>query len=98
MKATTCFYIVGSLCTVLAISLYFAYIKKQQEKQEKQQKTKESFRGGGGSSGVALRYGGGGTAGGPPSGAPIEENTALCRSNADCGGRSPRCGSNGFCV
>jgi hypothetical protein len=72
MKPISCMYITGGLVTVLAISLYFAYKKKQEEVQELARaraeavataKTKEHFRGYGG--GVALRNGGGGTAGGP---------------------------------
>jgi hypothetical protein len=69
MKPISCMYITGGLVTVLVISLYFAYVKKQEEIQElararaeaeARAKTKEHFRGGGGES---LHYGGGGTEG-----------------------------------
>jgi len=74
-------YITGGLVTVLVISLYFAYKKKQEEIQELARaraeavataKTKEHFRGYGG---VALRNGGGGTAGGSAaeSVSPVED-------------------------
>jgi hypothetical protein len=73
MKPISCMYITGGLVTVLAISLYFAYKKKQEEIQElararaeavARASTREPFRGYGGG-GIALRNGGGGTAGGP---------------------------------
>lgn len=71
MKPISCMYITGGLVTVLTISLYFAYVKKQEEIQELARaraesvataKTKEHFRGYGGG-GESLHYGGGGTEG-----------------------------------
>ena len=77
MKPISCFYITGGLVTVLAVSLFFAYRKKQEEikavleKERETVRSKEPFRGGGG---VALHYGGGGTAGGPGDYAPLPES------------------------
>lgn len=102
MKASSCFYIVGSVFTVAAISLYFAYLKKLEEKREfaleQAKKAKEAFRGGGVSSGVALHYGGGGTGGGSDTNyASVSPMETFCSSDADCGGYK-RCGTTGFCV
>jgi hypothetical protein len=54
MKPISCFYITGGIVTVLAVSLFFAYRKKQEEIKavlEKERETvreKEGFRGVGG--------------------------------------------------
>jgi len=98
MKTLSCMYITGSIVTVLAISLYFAYMKKQEEIQElakarAEAKTKEPFRGG-----EVLHYGGGGTAAGMAAEyASVSPEEAFCSSDADCGFHG-KCGSTGFCV
>ena len=82
MKRLSCVYIVAGIFTVLSISLYFAYKKKQEDGGAKR---REAFRGGG----EALRYGSAET-----QGAPME---AFCASDADCGVHG-KCGVTGFCV